>query len=296
MPGQSVQRGLFSLWPLDPLLPIQRNRWDRCKFRTMAAALASTTALRSSPPGLHAAGARPGAIKPPASDPRILRCRPTCTAQGAAAAQGPGAPPALSPAAFSALPRVLRERDYGALDQSHFSLFVQFFRQASPYIEGHRGRTFVLAIPGEVRPAPSSLSVTRCIRCQRARHSPGRSMAQPLQASTACMLRQPPCCTSSSLYDRRSTPLPPPGPFHTLRAGGRPKGRAALAAGRRGAAARWEERRWRRARCAQSPPLCAMHSPGVPPCQTPLAPGKGVVGATQRCGCTWPANSRCSLH
>lgn len=28
---------------------------------------------------------------------------------------------------------------------------LQFFRQASPYIEGHRGRTFVLAIPGEVR-------------------------------------------------------------------------------------------------------------------------------------------------
>lgn len=27
---------------------------------------------------------------------------------------------------------------------------MQFFRQASPYIEGHRGRTFVLAIPGEV--------------------------------------------------------------------------------------------------------------------------------------------------
>lgn len=50
------------------------------------------------------------------------------------------------------LPRVLRERDYGALDKSQFSLFVQFFRQASPYIEGHRGRTFVLAIPGEVGP------------------------------------------------------------------------------------------------------------------------------------------------
>lgn len=51
----------------------------------------------------------------------------------------------------STLPRVLRERDYGALDKSQFRLFVQFFRQASPYIEGHRGRTFVLAIPGEVR-------------------------------------------------------------------------------------------------------------------------------------------------
>ena len=57
----------------------------------------------------------------------------------------------MAPAAAAALPRVLRDRDYGALDKSQFSLFVQFFRQASPYIEGHRGRTFVLAIPGEVR-------------------------------------------------------------------------------------------------------------------------------------------------
>ena len=31
-----------------------------------------------------------------------------------------------------------------------FSKFVQFFRQASPYIEGHRGRTFVIVVPGEV--------------------------------------------------------------------------------------------------------------------------------------------------
>ena len=28
--------------------------------------------------------------------------------------------------------------------------FVLFFRGASPYIEGHRGRTFVVLIPGEV--------------------------------------------------------------------------------------------------------------------------------------------------
>ena len=28
--------------------------------------------------------------------------------------------------------------------------FVSFFRGASPYIEGHRGRTFVIVIPGEV--------------------------------------------------------------------------------------------------------------------------------------------------
>ncbi len=27
---------------------------------------------------------------------------------------------------------------------------VQFFRQASPYIAGHRGRTFVIVVPGNV--------------------------------------------------------------------------------------------------------------------------------------------------
>ena len=36
------------------------------------------------------------------------------------------------------------------LRREDFSKFVQFFRQASPYIEGHRGRTFVIVIPGEV--------------------------------------------------------------------------------------------------------------------------------------------------
>lgn len=47
--------------------------------------------------------------------------------------------------------RGLPGRDYGALDRTQYGLFVQFFRQASPYIEGHRGRTFVISIPGEVR-------------------------------------------------------------------------------------------------------------------------------------------------
>ena len=63
-----------------------------------------------------------------------------------------------TPQAFSASPGYVskeeitstRERDYGSLDRSQYGLFVQFFRQASPYIEGHRGRTFVIAIPGEV--------------------------------------------------------------------------------------------------------------------------------------------------
>ena len=82
---------------------------------------------------------------------RRQRPQPCAAEQTAAAAAAP--PPAAAAAASvpGPVPRVLRERDYGALDKSQFSLFVQFFRQASPYIEGHRGRTFVLAIPGEVR-------------------------------------------------------------------------------------------------------------------------------------------------
>lgn len=40
----------------------------------------------------------------------------------------------------------------GALDRSEHGKFVHFFRMASPYIEGHRGRTFVIVLPGEVYP------------------------------------------------------------------------------------------------------------------------------------------------
>ena len=35
------------------------------------------------------------------------------------------------------------------------SLFVRFLHMASPYVAGHRGRTFVITIPGEVGPACS---------------------------------------------------------------------------------------------------------------------------------------------
>lgn len=45
----------------------------------------------------------------------------------------------------------------GALSRNDFPKFVQFFRSASPYIEGHRGRTFVIVIPGAVTSNPSLL-------------------------------------------------------------------------------------------------------------------------------------------
>jgi hypothetical protein len=38
----------------------------------------------------------------------------------------------------------------GALTRVDYPKFVQFFRQASPYIEGHRGKTFVIVVPGYV--------------------------------------------------------------------------------------------------------------------------------------------------
>lgn len=38
-----------------------------------------------------------------------------------------------------------------ALERKDYASFVTFFRQASPYIEAHRGRTFVVVVPGEVR-------------------------------------------------------------------------------------------------------------------------------------------------
>ncbi|GIL81500.1 hypothetical protein Vretimale_1003 [Volvox reticuliferus] len=36
------------------------------------------------------------------------------------------------------------------LSKQDFAKFVQFFRQASPYVEGHRGKTFVIVVPGNV--------------------------------------------------------------------------------------------------------------------------------------------------
>jgi hypothetical protein len=38
----------------------------------------------------------------------------------------------------------------GKLQPKDYPKFVQFFRHASPYIAGHRGRTFVIVVPGNV--------------------------------------------------------------------------------------------------------------------------------------------------
>ena len=41
----------------------------------------------------------------------------------------------------------------GALQPEDHNNFVRFFRMASPYVEGHRGRIFVIVLPGEVNPS-----------------------------------------------------------------------------------------------------------------------------------------------
>ena len=55
------------------------------------------------------------------------------------------------------------KRSSGRLRKKDYRKFVHFFRQASPYIEGHRDKTFVVVIPGEVsqeQPFATSVSWT----------------------------------------------------------------------------------------------------------------------------------------
>lgn len=54
------------------------------------------------------------------------------------------------PAPYQWAPLTDGVKENEALERKDFGKFVQFFRQASPYIEGHRGKTFVVVIPGEV--------------------------------------------------------------------------------------------------------------------------------------------------
>lgn len=42
------------------------------------------------------------------------------------------------------------------LQRQDYPRFVNFFRQAGPYIEGHRDKIFVIVIPGQVRPRPAA--------------------------------------------------------------------------------------------------------------------------------------------
>ena len=71
--------------------------------------------------------------------------------RGAVAARGT-ATASLSPSTSEedAAAAAAHEHHEQSLPKGDFTKFVRYFRQASPYIEGHRGRTFVIVVPGEV--------------------------------------------------------------------------------------------------------------------------------------------------
>ena len=83
------------------------------------------------------------------------RCQSITTLQaprGAVAARGT-ATASLSPSTSEedAAAAAAHEHHHDqSLPKGDFTKFVRYFRQASPYIEGHRGRTFVIVVPGEV--------------------------------------------------------------------------------------------------------------------------------------------------
>ncbi|KAF8060080.1 NAGS2 [Scenedesmus sp. PABB004] len=118
-------------------------------------ALGATTAWRPSAPRAQQQQQQPGTAQqqrgaerrapspaPPAPPPALL-----------AAGESPGISPGSSldgsgGGGAAASCNILNNA--GALEAEDYGRFVQFFRQASPYIAGHRARTFVVVIPGEV--------------------------------------------------------------------------------------------------------------------------------------------------
>ncbi len=87
----------------------------------------------------------------------------SCSRLNAGASPPPGPAPSSSPSSTAVAPKgspALGSYDgyengtNGAslvsLGKQDFAKFVQLFRQASPYIAGHRGKTFVLVVPGHV--------------------------------------------------------------------------------------------------------------------------------------------------
>lgn len=80
----------------------------------------------------------------PTCSPRTLTAR----ARAGRAEQANSIEPLFSPIEQAAACNILDKG--GALGEGDYGKFVQFFRQASPYIAGHRARTFVVVIPGDV--------------------------------------------------------------------------------------------------------------------------------------------------
>ena len=77
-----------------------------------------------------------------------------------------------APAAASCLPPIcLTPPPLPPIHPPPCSLFVRFLHLASPYVAGHRGRTFVITIPGEVGAAGCGPPLLPTGRHGTARHS-----------------------------------------------------------------------------------------------------------------------------
>jgi hypothetical protein len=100
----------------------------------------------------------------------LLPCRGTAGQHAAAASVS--APLQQYPAAQQPLPQgqgpsCKLDRNSGALERDEYGKFVQFFRQASPYIEGHRSRTFVVVIPGAAEGLGAQMAMAKPQCCQQ---------------------------------------------------------------------------------------------------------------------------------
>jgi hypothetical protein len=163
-PGLALQQQLrvagVRAWPRPPGRLAPRPAWiafSACR-RDLGRARSHLTCLAYSffpAPGAAShtkLAARPTHTVLPGQAGAVVAPASSSTDTGAASATTGGAGGTNNGAANGA-GNGLAKTDYGALAKSDYAKFVQFFRQASPYIEGHRGRTFVIVIPGEVRRA-----------------------------------------------------------------------------------------------------------------------------------------------
>ena len=99
--------------------------------------------------------AQPHRMPPPRGPDRIARPRPAGRLGDPRSDTGSAvlSRPAAAGGASHALSGSTASSDMG-LARADYGLFVKFFRGATPYIQGHRGRTFVIALPGDVVDRP----------------------------------------------------------------------------------------------------------------------------------------------
>ena len=162
-PGHRLSPHIPSWFPTQPGRPsilhaaIQPQR-HRCAWRHPANPAVPLTGTVS-----HSRISAAGSSARVADTDKIESQNSTSTSRGTTASDGEG--PSLSsnsPSNGSASDLRSNSMGYGGngrgggapkyemLQEQDFGKFVSFFRGASPYIEGHRGRTFVIVIPGEV--------------------------------------------------------------------------------------------------------------------------------------------------